>query len=255
MRALREVDGPMSVAARVDALPAPTAAAAPGVGDVHGGTTALGIEDGRSVAEAPATALAEPRANLACVVAPSCGPGKGDAEEPQRAREKLPPVDATVAPAADESSARGLAPSSSIPEGAEAGAADALGYSVRREALHPARPGPKKSGYTGVPRGPERAERGRSTPSHPSRAPAKERRESRAQPRHDGSVARASFPLLLAVPQAAEALHTTEEALRARLRRAQAVDARGHVTAPLGPGIVGLKVGTNTWRVRFDDVK
>jgi membrane protein implicated in regulation of membrane protease activity len=61
--------------------------------------------------------------------------------------------------------------------------------------------------------------------------------------------------LLLAVPQAAEALHTTEEALRARLRRAQAVDARGHVTAPLGPGIVGLKVGTNTWRVRFDDVK
>jgi len=122
MRALREVDGPMSVAARVDALPAPTAAAAPGVGDVHGGTTALGIEDGRSVAEAPATALAEPRADLACVVAPSCGPGKGDAEEPQRAREKLPPVDATVAPAADESSARGLAPSSSIPEGAEAGA-------------------------------------------------------------------------------------------------------------------------------------
>ncbi len=58
MRALREVDGPMSVAARVDALPAPTAAAAPGVGDVHGGTTALGIEDGRGVAEAPATALA-----------------------------------------------------------------------------------------------------------------------------------------------------------------------------------------------------
>ena len=57
-RALREVDGPMSVAARVDALPAPTAAAAPGVGDVHGGTTALGIEDGRGVAEAPATALA-----------------------------------------------------------------------------------------------------------------------------------------------------------------------------------------------------
>ncbi len=135
MRALRDVDGPMSVAARVDALPAPTAAAAPGVGDVHGGTTALGIEDGRGVAEAPATALAEPGADLASVVAPSFGPGKGDAEEPQRARAKLPPVDATVAPAADESSARGLAPPSSIPERAEAGAADALGYSVRREAL------------------------------------------------------------------------------------------------------------------------
>ena len=128
MRALREVDGPMSVAARVDALPAPTAAAAPGVGDVHGGTTALGIEDGRGVAEAPATALAEPGADLASVVAPSFGPGKGDAEEPQRARAKLPPVDATVAPVVlDESSARGLAPPSSIPERAEAGAAGALG--------------------------------------------------------------------------------------------------------------------------------
>jgi hypothetical protein len=43
----------------------------------------------------------------------------------------------------------------------------------------------------------------------------------------------------------------TPNALRARLRRAQVAGADGAITAPLGPGIVGLKVGS-TWRVRFD---
>jgi len=63
---------------------------------------------------------------------------------------------------------------------------------------------------------------------------------------------RPSVPLLLTVPEAAETLRTTPEGLRARLRRAQRRGSDGNITAPLGPGIVGIKVGANTWRVRFD---
>jgi hypothetical protein len=59
------------------------------------------------------------------------------------------------------------------------------------------------------------------------------------------------IPALLTVAQAASVLSMTPNALRARLRRAQLAGADGAVTAPLGPGIVGLKVGS-TWRVRFD---
>jgi hypothetical protein len=66
---------------------------------------------------------------------------------------------------------------------------------------------------------------------------------------------RPSVPLMLTVPEAADTLRTTVEALRARLRRAQVAGPDGGITAPLGPGIVGMKVGANTWRVRFDDAK
>jgi hypothetical protein len=59
-------------------------------------------------------------------------------------------------------------------------------------------------------------------------------------------------PLLLTVVEAAETLRTSAEALRARLRRAQVVGPDGNAIAPLGPGIVGIKLGAKTWRVRFD---
>ena len=91
------------------------------------------------------------------------------------------------------------------------------------------------------------------TPSTGAPAPPKHRRGRGKNPYR--RVERGTVPTMLTVPEAAETLRTTEEALRARLRRAQVVDADGNVTAPLGPGIVGMKVGTNTWRVRFDDVK
>jgi hypothetical protein len=66
---------------------------------------------------------------------------------------------------------------------------------------------------------------------------------------------RPGVPLMLTVPEAAETLRTTVEALRARLRRAQVAGPDGSITAKLGPGIVGMKVGANTWRVRFDSAK
>jgi hypothetical protein len=66
---------------------------------------------------------------------------------------------------------------------------------------------------------------------------------------------RPDVPLMLTVPEAAETLRTTVEALRARLRRAQVAGPDGSITAKLGPGIVGMKVGANTWRVRFDSAK
>jgi len=66
---------------------------------------------------------------------------------------------------------------------------------------------------------------------------------------------RPAAPLMMTVDEAAETLRTTVEALRARLRRAQVVDADGNVTSPLGPGIVGVKFGANSWRVRFEDAK
>jgi hypothetical protein len=65
-------------------------------------------------------------------------------------------------------------------------------------------------------------------------------------------VARPAAPLLQTVMEAAETLRTSAEALRARLRRAQVVGPDGTITSPLGPGIVGIKVGAHTWRVRFD---
>jgi hypothetical protein len=78
--------------------------------------------------------------------------------------------------------------------------------------------------------------------------PPKRRGRKRNPYRH---TERAAVPLMLTVPEAAQALRTTEEALRARLRRAQVMGADGSITAPLGPGIVGIKLGA-TWRVRFD---
>ncbi|HET7539680.1 MAG TPA: hypothetical protein VFK05_07405 [Polyangiaceae bacterium] len=63
---------------------------------------------------------------------------------------------------------------------------------------------------------------------------------------------RPGVPLMLTVLEAAETLRTTPEALRARLRRAQVAQPDGSVTAPLAPGIVGLKMGANTWRIRFE---
>ena len=63
---------------------------------------------------------------------------------------------------------------------------------------------------------------------------------------------KAAVPVLLTVTEAAETLRTTPNGLRARLRRAQVRGKDGAVTAPLGPGIVGFKMGGNTWRVRFD---
>ncbi len=63
---------------------------------------------------------------------------------------------------------------------------------------------------------------------------------------------RPGVPLLLTVPEAAEMLRTTPDALRVRLRRAQVAGGDGSITAPLGPGIVGVKIGANTWRVRID---
>jgi hypothetical protein len=64
-------------------------------------------------------------------------------------------------------------------------------------------------------------------------------------------LAQSVVPVLLTVADAASALSVTPNALRARLRRAQVAGRDGAITAPLGPGIVGLKVGS-TWRVRFD---
>jgi hypothetical protein len=83
--------------------------------------------------------------------------------------------------------------------------------------------------------------------------PPKHRRGRKKSPyRH---AERPAAPLMMTVPEAAETLRTTVDALRARLRRAQVVGPDGSVTAPLGPGIVGMKVGANTWRVRIDNAK
>lgn len=91
------------------------------------------------------------------------------------------------------------------------------------------------------------------TPSAPASAPApRAARRSRGGANTLCHVDRPSVPLLLTVPEAAETLRTTPEGLRARLRRAQRLGSDGNITAPLGPGIVGIKVGANTWRVRFD---
>jgi hypothetical protein len=57
---------------------------------------------------------------------------------------------------------------------------------------------------------------------------------------------------MLTVQEAAEVLRTSVEALRARCRRAQVAGADGSITAPLAPGIVAVKMGANSWRIRFD---
>jgi hypothetical protein len=90
-----------------------------------------------------------------------------------------------------------------------------------------------------------------TTPTTSAAPPPPKHRRGRAKNpyRH---AERPKAPLMMTVPEAAETLRTTVDALRARLRRAQVVGADGSVTAPLGPGIVGMKVGANTWRVRFD---
>jgi hypothetical protein len=93
----------------------------------------------------------------------------------------------------------------------------------------------------------------RNAETPPSPAPPKPQRGRKRNPyRH---ADRPSVPLMLTVPEAAETLRTTAEALRARLRRHAVVGPDGSVTSPLGPGIVGMKVGANTWRVRIDSAK
>jgi len=87
-------------------------------------------------------------------------------------------------------------------------------------------------------------------PSPPSRPPPKRRGRKRNPYRH---AERPAVPLIQTVHEATETLREpTPEALRARLRRAQVVGPDGTTTAPLGPGIVGIKVGKNSWRIRFD---
>ena len=59
---------------------------------------------------------------------------------------------------------------------------------------------------------------------------------------------RPGVPLMLTVSEAAETLRTTPDALRTRMRRAMVTQPDGSVTAPLAFGIVGPKMGVNTWR-------
>ena len=73
----------------------------------------------------------------------------------------------------------------------------------------------------------------------------------RGKPQPPRRLKRPDVPLILTVPEAAETLRTTPDALRARLRRALVLGPDGSVTAPLAPGIVGVKMGSNTWRIRF----
>lgn len=83
--------------------------------------------------------------------------------------------------------------------------------------------------------------------------PPKDRRGRGKSP--DRHFERPAAPLMMTVPEAAETLRTTVEGLRARLRRAQVAGPDGSITSPIGPGIVGMKVGANTWRVRIDHAK
>jgi hypothetical protein len=85
-----------------------------------------------------------------------------------------------------------------------------------------------------------------------SPAPDAIKRQRARKPNPYRQAERPGVPLLLTVPEAAEMLRTTPDALRVRLRRAQVAGGDGSITAPLGPGIVGLKIGANTWRLRVD---
>jgi hypothetical protein len=87
-------------------------------------------------------------------------------------------------------------------------------------------------------------------PAAPPSSPPPKRRGRKRNPYRQPE--RAAGPFMQTVAEAAETLRTTEEALRARLRRAQVVGADGSITSPLAPGVVGIKFGANTWRVRFD---
>jgi hypothetical protein len=89
----------------------------------------------------------------------------------------------------------------------------------------------------------------------PSRTPAgtspmpqsrKPRRRPLARP-----YAPLTVPILLDTNEAADVLRLTADALRMRCRRAAVVGPDGSVTAPLGAGILGIKLGA-VWRVRFD---
>ena len=93
-----------------------------------------------------------------------------------------------------------------------------------------------------------------NAPASPS-APARKRRgrgKTRA-PTHPHE--RPATPLVMDTKEAAEVLRCTVEALRARCRRAAVEGPDGNVTAPLAPGVVAIKFGANTWRVRFDNAK
>ena len=87
-------------------------------------------------------------------------------------------------------------------------------------------------------------------PAAPPSPPPPKRRGRKRNPYRQ--TERAAVPFMQTVAEAAQTLRTTEEALRARLRRAQVVAADGSITSPLAPGVVGIKFGANTWRVRFD---
>jgi hypothetical protein len=56
---------------------------------------------------------------------------------------------------------------------------------------------------------------------------------------------------MLPTLQAAAKLSKTPEALRALLGRYQVKGANGKITSPIGPGIVGFKIG-GLWYVQFD---
>jgi hypothetical protein len=90
------------------------------------------------------------------------------------------------------------------------------------------------------------------SPALPAATPGRSGREGGRAQANDRRIDQPPVPVMQTVPEAAETLRTTAEALRARLRRAQVVGADGAITSPLAQGIVGMKVGPNTWRVRFD---
>jgi hypothetical protein len=61
----------------------------------------------------------------------------------------------------------------------------------------------------------------------------------------------ATMPIYFTIDSAAEALHVSPEALRARCRRAARRKGKD-IVADLADGIVAIKFG-RTWRVRFPD--
>lgn len=81
----------------------------------------------------------------------------------------------------------------------------------------------------------KRRGRGKTVPTHPYERPA--------------------MPVLMTIPEAADALRCSIAALRQRCRRAAVKGSDGNVVAQLAPGVVAVKFGRNTWRVRFDNAK
>jgi hypothetical protein len=90
-----------------------------------------------------------------------------------------------------------------------------------------------------------------TTPSPNSKSTTHQARKPRKRPLAR-SYQPAAAPVLLDTKEAADALRLSAEALRARCRRAAVVAPDGSVSATLAPGIVAVKFGANTWRVRFD---